>query len=221
MKNSTVFFLLILTLLMINIAAGFLPKQYLFDGLINSYEKYSFFIKDNHKTLACTFVLIYTLMLVFCLPLSVIFRIFAGFTFGVIGFFYSLFGSIAASYILFKIAKKNSISGARLTKKKYILKAKKMLDTHPYRYIIALRLIPLFPSWSISIASGVLQLNLSKFLSASCLGFIPNIAICTYIGMQAYTSKDIHNINFLEISLLTTLGIAYIIFVIQQQHAKK
>lgn len=134
----------------------------------------------NYYLAVISFTTITILLLSCCIPCSSLLRIAAGYLFGVAGFIYSLLASCISAYLLYKFG--NNI---KYKKNKKIKNMIEKINRRPYIYLFSLRIIPIFPSWLLSSISGNLKLDIRKFMLISFVGFLPGIAITTYIGIYA------------------------------------
>lgn len=51
-----------------------------------------------------------------------------------------------------------------------------------FSYVLALRLLPVLPSWLISLAAGIAGVRLTPFVTASCLGMLPATIVYSWVG---------------------------------------
>ena len=131
----------------------------------------------HYIAIASAFIIISIMAIVCCLPLSGILRVLSGYLFGSLGFAYSLLAASISAYLMFlfgnKIEYKNTSGNKNIERK---------IKKRPYLYLFILRVVPIFPGWLVNFTCGALRLRVSKFLVISIFGFIPNIAILTYVG---------------------------------------
>ncbi len=57
-------------------------------------------------------------------------------------------------------------------------------------YLLALRLVPLFPFWLVNIASGAIGVGLRSFVLATALGIIPGSVIYCAVGAGMGATLD-------------------------------
>jgi uncharacterized membrane protein YdjX (TVP38/TMEM64 family) len=56
------------------------------------------------------------------------------------------------------------------------------LQRDGFSYVLALRLLPVLPSWLISLAAGIAGVRLLPFMAASCLGMLPATIVYSWVG---------------------------------------
>ena len=173
MRSSILIFLLIFVIL--NLILIYFPVENLI--LLIRQIELSDILATHYMTITLAFITISIIAIVCCLPLSGVLRVLAGYLFGTFGFAYSLLAASISAYIMFLFGNKikyKTTNGHKNIERK--------IKKRPYLYLFILRIVPIFPGWLVNFTYGALRLSLSKFLIISTCGFIPNIAILTYIG---------------------------------------
>jgi len=167
---------------------------------INSIEYLNIFSETSHKLISQHYIigvigymLIYVIINVCCLPFSGALRIISGALFGEPGIIYALVASTLSASILYWIAKKHRHIIHRYISNKDTIRMGLKFKKKPIRYLILLRLLPIFPAWLVSIAAGIYNLDFKKFLLISALGFIPSTLF--YVNLGLY-NNDITNFIF-------------------------
>lgn len=208
MKKSFITILIFISLM--NILLIFNSKLS-FDYFFLAQEK---ILIHNYYLAAISFTAITIIMLSCCMPCSAILRVTAGYLFGAPGFIYSIFASCISSYLLYKFG--NNIEYKETKNIKAMLGK---INERPYIYLFSLRLVPIFPSWLLSSTAGTLKLDIRKFMLISFFGFIPSIAITTYIGINAkHYEHFIKNVNLG--SVLNSLFLVALIAIIISKNKK-
>ncbi len=141
---------------------------------------------DTHYSAAVSlFILVYCAQTALALPGAAVMTLAGGFLFGTLaGAVYVNLGATSGATLAFLAARHllgESIRkrfGARLT----ALSAGFSRDS--FRYLLTLRLIPLFPFFLVNLACGVTQVPLRTYVAATAIGILPGSLVYTYAGHQ-------------------------------------
>jgi uncharacterized membrane protein YdjX (TVP38/TMEM64 family) len=152
--------------------------------IIASYREHLVSWHINHQTLMIlSFMGIYVAMVVFSLPGAVWLTLVSGFIFGAeLGTLISVFSATIGALLLFVIARYALSDYFHDKIGTTIQKMENGFKEDAFSYLIALRLIPLFPFWLVNLVPALLGVPLKTFFMATFLGIIPGSFIYAIVG---------------------------------------
>jgi uncharacterized membrane protein YdjX (TVP38/TMEM64 family) len=143
----------------------------------------SSWVAANHALAAFAFVAVYATVVAFSLPASAVMAAASGFLFGVWpGVALSVVAQMLGSIALFLAARSafrdlfHARAGAALAR----LEAGFQRDG--FSYLVFLRLVPVFPSWLVTIVAALLGMKPSLFAPGTLIGIIPGCFVFAGIG---------------------------------------
>lgn len=175
----------LLTLLISGLGCFFYFHLYEFLTLssLKKYHEILLSYADQHYTLAVIcYIAMYTLAVAFSLPATIIIALTGGYLFGPIAAIYVILSMTIGSAIVF-VAVRTTLATWLMSKaNKWLLKMEAGFEKNAFNYLVAMRLIPIFPAWAINIAAALSTVRLRTFLIATFLGIIPSALIYAIIG---------------------------------------
>jgi uncharacterized membrane protein YdjX (TVP38/TMEM64 family) len=131
---------------------------------------------------AALFLLGYVLVAGLSLPQASTLTIVGGLLFGTAnGCILSVAGAtIGASLLL--LAARSMLGGLLRRDWRIVETARERLRRDGFLYLLALRLIPLFPFWAVNLAASVCGMRLRVFVPATALGIIPATLVWSSVG---------------------------------------
>ncbi len=128
------------------------------------------------------FVAGYALATVVFLPGSIL-TIAGGALFGpVAGTFYSLTGATVGATLAFLIARYLASGGVARRTGGRLAEFIKGVEAEGWRFVVFVRLVPLFPFNALNYALGLTRIPLGQYVVASYLAMLPGAAAYTYLG---------------------------------------
>jgi uncharacterized membrane protein YdjX (TVP38/TMEM64 family) len=140
-------------------------------------------VADNHALALLAFVAVHTTVVAFSLPASALMATASGFLFGVWpGALLSIVGTTLGSFALFVAARSafHDLFHARVGGA--VARLEEGFRRDDFSYLVFLRLVPVFPSWLITIVTALLGMKPARFLAATLLGIIPGCFVFAGIG---------------------------------------
>ena len=175
--------LLVLAVAFAAIWASGLTHELTWAGLARNRAALSGWI-DTHPLLAgAAFVAAYTVSTALSLPQAVLLTIAGGLLFGtVVGGTLTVLGATAGACILFLAAR--SALGEGLVRRggAPMATVRDALRKDGFSYLLALRLIPVFPFWLVNLAASVCGMRLAPFAAATLIGIVPGTFVFASIG---------------------------------------
>jgi uncharacterized membrane protein YdjX (TVP38/TMEM64 family) len=139
---------------------------------------------DAHPLLAgAAYIVLYAVSTALSLPQGALLTLSGGLLFGaVIGTVLAVTGATAGAIALFLAAR--SALGASMEKRggATMGKLRDALRKDGFSYLLAIRLLPLFPFWLVNLAASVCGMRLGPFALATFLGIIPATFVFASIG---------------------------------------
>jgi uncharacterized membrane protein YdjX (TVP38/TMEM64 family) len=175
--------LLVLALAFAAIWASGLTHELTWAGLARNQALLSAWVKSHPLLAGTAFVAAYTVSTALSLPQAALLTIAGGLLFGtVIGGTLTVLGATAGACILFLAAR--SALGEGLVRRGGTAMAtvRDALRKDGFSYLLALRLIPLFPFWLVNLAASVCGMRLAPFATATLIGIIPGTFVFASIG---------------------------------------
>ncbi|HTI79011.1 MAG TPA: VTT domain-containing protein [Acetobacteraceae bacterium] len=152
------------------------------------------------------YALIYIGVVALSLPEAAVVTVAGGLLFGtLLGGTLAIIGSSIGAVVLFlairhHLARAVAAHGGRLVER---LRAE--LEHNGFSYLLAVRLVPVFPFWLVNIAAALSGMRLLPFAAATVLGIIP--ATFVYASIGAGVGRVLATGGVPDLSLLFTPGI--------------
>lgn len=86
-------------------------------------------------------------------------------------------------------------------------------EANAFRYLLFLRLVPLFPFWLVNLAPGLTPIRTRTFVAATALGIVPASFVMTSLGQLLAGPEPIKDLESIEEMLLENpFSIAAVVF---------
>lgn len=160
---------------------------------LQQYVSFSF-IQEKHQLLKAivaerfflslaTFAIIYIITTATSFPIATFLTILGGYLFGP---FISLvvvdISATLGATILFLAVETSFGELLREKAASWVKRMEKGFHQNAFSYLLFLRLVPLFPFWAVTLASGLLGLNLRTFFLGTLIGIIPGAFVYSLVG---------------------------------------
>lgn len=132
---------------------------------------------------ACVYLLVYTAVVALSLPQAVVITIAGGLLFGtILGGALAVAGATAGAIILFLLAR--TALGDALARRggPFIRTVRAGLERDGFNYLLAIRLIPVFPFWLVNLAAALGGVRLLPYAAATLIGITPGTFVFASIG---------------------------------------
>jgi uncharacterized membrane protein YdjX (TVP38/TMEM64 family) len=129
------------------------------------------------------YVGLYTLSTALSLPQAVLLTIAGGLLFGtIVGTALATVGATAGATVLFLAAR--SALGEPLSRRggATVANLRTALRRDGFSYLLAIRLVPLFPFWVVNLAASVSGMRLRSYVFATLIGVIPGTLVFASVG---------------------------------------
>lgn len=138
----------------------------------------------THPVLApLAYVAVYAAAAALSLPGAVVITLAGGLLFGTwLGGACAVLGATAGAVLLF-LAARHALGGWLASRAGPLLgRIRPGLERDGFSYLLALRLIPLFPFWLVNLAPALVRMPLPTFAGATLLGIIPGTFVFASVG---------------------------------------
>lgn len=126
---------------------------------------------------------LYALAVAFSVPGAVVLTLIGGFLFGVwLGALLTVVGATLGATVVFLAARYALADVLRARTGSTIHKMEAGFRKNAFSYLLALRLIPVFPFFLVNLAPAFLGVRLSTYVAATFLGIIPGTVVYSSVG---------------------------------------
>ncbi|MRR15962.1 MAG: TVP38/TMEM64 family protein [Deltaproteobacteria bacterium] len=139
---------------------------------------------EHYGPVAALFIAVYIIVAALSIPGAAILTLAAGFLFGFAGMIYVNIGASGGAILAFLIAR---YLVGDWVQKRYGGKLESFnaeMAENGYRYLLTLRLIPLFPFFLVNLLSGLTRVPLATFAWTTVVGIVPGSFVYIYTGRQ-------------------------------------
>lgn len=151
------------------------------------------YVRDNGIFSVAVYILIYAAAIAVNLPGGAVLTLAGGFLFGTLpAVLYVNVGATAGAVLAFLSAR--YLLGARLQElyRDRLAKFNDEMERNGSRYLLTLRLIPVFPFFVVNFLAGLTRVPLSTFSWTTSLGIIPATTVFAYAGHQL---EHVHSVS--------------------------
>lgn len=186
MKSLTLRRMLPFAILLLGLAVFFtlgLNRQLSLQTLSRNEAEITAWVAANVVVAALAFIAVHTTVVAFSLPASAAMAATSGFLFGVWeGALLSMVGTTVGSIILYFAARSAFYDLFRARAGAAVARLEDGFRRDGFSYLVFLRLVPIFPSWLVTIVSALLGMRPGIFIPATLLGITPGCFVFAGIG---------------------------------------
>jgi uncharacterized membrane protein YdjX (TVP38/TMEM64 family) len=226
MKSSTIkriALLIIVIGLIIGLRFTGVGKQLTLENLQSHGDQLRQFSNEHYLVSVIIFILIYVAVTGFSLPGALILTLAAGYIYKTIfAAVYVNIGATAGATLAFIFAR--YVAG-QWVQQKYSDKLAKFndeLERNGSKYLLMLRLVPIFPFFLINIFAGLTRIPIKTFIWTTSIGILPGSLVYAYAGEQLGTIRNVKDIFTARIliAFLLLAALAVLPVVIQKLRRK-
>jgi len=192
-KRFTLLVIILATIAIIRFAG--VDSYLTFENLQANKYRLQQIVEGNYLQSAGGYVLLYIVVVAFSIPGATILTLSGGFLFGVLwGAIYVNAGATTGAALAFLFCR--YVAG-EWVQNKYgdkLNKFNKELEENGYRYLLALRLIPVFPFFLINIFAGMTKISWRTFMWTTTLGILPGSLVYVFAGSQLKAIESVKDI---------------------------
>lgn len=167
------------------------------------------YVKNNYIFSAMLYILAYTLNAALFLPATALLIMIGGLLFGAIAATcYAIIAATGGGTIAFLISRYFLGKTIQERYRHKLIDFNNQIQKHAVRYLLFVRLIPVFPFFLTNMLAGLTLIPIKTFIWTTALGIIPSVMIYTCIGQELTTlnsMRDILTPTFLLALLILTL----------------
>jgi uncharacterized membrane protein YdjX (TVP38/TMEM64 family) len=159
------------------------------------------FTQDHYWLVVAIFILIYTLLILFCFPIGWIMTLVGGYLFGLWTVIYVNIAIAIGCTSVFLLVR--YVIGDWVQKKfaKRLVKFNKGLEKNKISYLLTLRLMPIFPFFLVNLLAGVTKIKLWDFVWTTVIGTIFGTYVYALAGQKLASINTVMDIFSSEIIL--------------------
>jgi uncharacterized membrane protein YdjX (TVP38/TMEM64 family) len=140
-------------------------------------------VADYRLAAALLYMIVYAAAVALSVPGGALMSITGGFLFGVVmGSLYILIGATVGATLLFAVAKMSVGDYLRGRAGPWMEKMEEGFGKNALSYLIALRLMPLFPFFVVNLVPAFLGVRLSTYVIGTFVGIIPGVVVFASVG---------------------------------------
>ncbi|GBD44215.1 TVP38/TMEM64 family inner membrane protein YdjZ [bacterium HR40] len=151
---------------------------------LGPYRKMLLAVVESYPlTAAGCFVLVYAVSVGLSVPGASLLTITAGLLFGpLLGALLAVCGATAGAVVLFLLVRTALLSGLEERGGQRLARLVAGLRNDGFFWLLALRLLPVFPFWLVNLAAALLGMRLWSYTLATALGIVPGALVYASLG---------------------------------------
>ncbi len=161
-------------------------QQYLTLAGINEHRTFFLqFINNNYWSSVLLYFGAYIVNVALFLPATALMIILGGFLFGVApAVCYALIGATAGASVAFIIIRYGIGRSIQARYQAQLAPFNEQLNKHMIRYLLFVRIVPIFPFSLINLLAGLSLVPFATFLWTTAVGIIPNLIVYSAVGRE-------------------------------------
>ena len=146
------------------------------------YAEISHFLEQNRTASYLGFIIIYTAVVAFSLPIASLLTLAAGALIGWPAIGLIVVGATAGASLLFIAARGLLRDVLRARAGPFFAKLESGFTKNAFAYLLFLRLMPAAPFWAVNILPAFSGMRLAQFIGATAIGIIPGTSVYVAVG---------------------------------------
>ena len=146
------------------------------------YAEIRHFIEQNRAASYFGFVLFYTAVVAFSLPIASLLTLAAGALLGWPSIGLIVVAATAGASLLFIAARGLFRDFLRARARPFFAKLEAGFTKNAFSYLLFLRLMPVAPFWAVNILPAFSSIRLAQFIGATAIGIIPGTSVYVAVG---------------------------------------
>jgi uncharacterized membrane protein YdjX (TVP38/TMEM64 family) len=183
--NKKIILLILFMIALIAVRYSPIGNVLTFENLKRNRQHLLALVQNHYLPSLLVFIAGYVMVTALSIPGAVILTLAAGFLFGTLfATLYVNIGATTGAVLAFLVAR--YLLGTRMQEKyqKQLSTFNEEMEKNGSRYLLTLRLIPVFPFFLINFLSGLTKVPLKTFAWTTALGIIPGTVVYAYAGQQ-------------------------------------
>ncbi len=179
-------------------------------------------VENNYFLSVAGYIVLYIAVVAFSIPGATVLTLSGGFLFGaLLGTLYVNAGATTGATLAFLFCR---YAAGDWIQEKYLDKLitfNRELSENGYRYLLALRLIPLFPFFLINAGAGLTKIPLRTFVWTTSLGILPGSFVYAFAGKQLGSIESMGDIFSTEILIAFSLLALLVLVPVVVKYSKR
>jgi uncharacterized membrane protein YdjX (TVP38/TMEM64 family) len=208
-------FLPLIVLVILAAAGFFLLRGFGWDGLARHQGELEGWVSAHPIASALLYLAAYIATVALSLPQAALVTVAGGLLFGtVLGCALTVTGATIGASILLIVVRSAFAQTLERQRHRIPQQVQTRLARDGFSYLLAIRLVPLFPFWIVNLAAAVVGIRLTVFVAATLLGVIPVSFVLSSIGagvgtiLAAGQTPNLSSVIFSPHILLPLLALA-------------
>ena len=192
-QSRNIALLLLLLAVIIGLRLSGIGELMTFENLQRNKDSLLAFVRDNAVTSILIYILVYVAAIALNLPGGAVLTIAGGYLFGTFpAVVYVNIGATSGAVLAFLSAR--YLLGSRLQESygAQLAKFNEEMERNGVRYLLTLRLIPVFPFFLVNFLSGLTRVPLTSFTWTTSAGIIPGTVVFAFAGHQL---EKVHSVG--------------------------
>lgn len=205
-RNKKIIFIFFLVALIVVIRLSPIGHILTFENLKKNREVFFEFVRGHYLRSVASYIVSYIIIAALSIPGAAIMTLAGGFLFGVLSAtVYIDIGATIGATLAFLTAR--YLLGTWLQEKyrSQLSTFNREMGENGSRYLLTLRLIPVFPFFLINFLSGLTNVSVKTFVWTTALGIIPATVIFAYAGRQIGTINAVSEILSARVIIALTV----------------
>ena len=152
------------------------------ETLARHYHEISHFIEQNRAASYFGFILCYTAVVAFSLPIASLLTLAAGALLGWLSIGLIVVAATAGASLLFIAARGLFRDFLRARAGPFFAKLEDGFTRNAFGYLLFLRLMPAAPFWAVNILPAFSSMRLTQFIGATAIGIVPGTSVYVAVG---------------------------------------
>lgn len=194
-RNKKILFVLVLLAVIVALRVSPIGNILTFENLKKNRQIFFSIVQSHYLQAVTVYIVSYIIIAALSIPGAGIMTLAGGFLFGILpATLYIDIGATTGATLAFLIAR--YLLGSWLQEKyqKQLSPFNEEMQKNGSRYLLTLRLIPVFPFFMINFLSGLTNVPAETFIWTTALGIIPATIIFAYAGRQIGTINDVSEV---------------------------
>ncbi len=220
-KKRFVVLLLLVTVIILLRFTG-IERSITFAALQENKVRLLHTVENNYSLSAAGYIILYTIVVAFSIPGATVLTLSGGFLFGaLLGTLYVNAGATAGATLAFLFYR---YAAGEWFQKRYqdtLAAFNREFSHNGYRYLLALRLLPIFPFFLINAGAGLTTIPLRTFVWTTSLGILPGSFVYAFAGRQVGSLESMGDIFSIKMLAAFTLLALLVLLPVLVNHRKR
>ena len=219
-KRITLFIIILAAIAIIRLTG--VDRYLTFENLQENKFRLQQIVESSYTLSVIGYILLYITIVAFSIPGATILTLSGGFLFGVLwGALYVNAGATTGASLAFLFCRYVAGEWVQNNYQDKLTTFNRELSENGYRYLLALRLIPVFPFFLINICAGLTKIPLRTFVWTTSAGIFPGSLVYTFAGNQLADIESIEDFFSAKIAVAFSLLALFVLFPVLLNYIKR